>query len=359
MERYDSEGGDAEDRAELMKERADAWKSATGLRRKHVNFCHPRSFQERELQVEFEKSTLHAWDGKAGETHRLFLLSADLLHEGETTPWCKPVTWRPDVHSAAAKFLLKQTGLADILMFLDGRSRDCRKQLETETANMRHASEIWVVYKPSARLGRKVSWASDNKEVILVSTPVPRTQLPVKPRSAMGASAGESTTHDASYTGVPTMPWGAMAILSSEDKARILGHTVQKPREQLFGVSMGQPLFWGERKSVAFWRGLFHDFSIGAVVDASPGSGTAARAALEEGVPYLGLARNNSHSTWLSNVTDRAVLRAICTIGSPVFNQDLATSITQHFQDILDAIAEADNSEDNPPDGDVDPTLTD
>ena len=188
----------------------------------------------------------------------------------------------------------------------------------------------------------------------MVSMPVARTQLAVKERSGVGCKAGESSTHEASYTRVPTLPWGAMQLLSSEDKAKILGHPAQQPSAQLFDTALGQPLFWAERKTAAFWKMLFQDLSASSIVDVSPGSGTAARAALELGLPYFGVARNSLHSTWLGNVADRTALVQISKSGTPMFQQETAKAISEHFQDIVDAQGQADSAEDAEPEEGVD-----
>jgi hypothetical protein len=108
-------------------------------------------------------------------------------------------------------------------------------------------------------LGRKVAFAADSKEVILVSTPVPRTQIPVKVRVSVGHAAGEESTHDTSYTGVPSMAWSQMPRVSASDKARIWGAEAERPRQELFDTTLGQPLLWQERKTPAFWACLLTD----------------------------------------------------------------------------------------------------
>ena len=349
LQRYASDAADATEKQEMQKEREEHWKNACGMRRKIVNFGYGRNFTEKEIQSVYEKSAVYNFQGTLGKAHRVFLFAADLLHEPETTPWSRLPEWKADLAQAALRFMLTHAGPADVLVFCDGRSRQCRIALEQFTADARNLSELWVVFKPTPRLGRRVWYGSDNKEMILVSSPVPRTQLAVKERSDVGACSGESTTHDASYTGVEPVAWGQMAILSADDKARVLGHPVQTPRPQLFDTSLGHPLFWGERKSIGFWRTLFEDLDGKAVVDTTPGSGLASRAALELGIPYFGIARNSLHAKWLNNVADRACCQEICKQGTPLFHQDLATLIAQHFQDILDAQKTSDESEDNAP----------
>jgi hypothetical protein len=330
-----------------------AWKQASNLRRKYVNIVNSRASRASKvsMQAMFEKSTsFYQFHGKVSESHRVFLFSADMWAEAKTTPWSAVPTWEDDA-KPMIDWMLSQVGPQDVLVFCDGRSRACRSKLEDLTKTMRHPSEMWIVYKPTPRMGRKVSFASESREVILVSTPVARTMLPVRNRDEFGA-AGENSTHDSSYTGVPPLPWGGVPLLSSSDKAKIVGHDPEVPRVRLFDVALGQPLFWAERKSPSFFRRLFADLSAKVVVDCTPGSGSAARACMEMGLHYLAIARNPEHASWLVNVTDRAALKAIVATGTPLFNQDLAAAIATHFQDILDQLHEADNCKDDAPEED-------
>jgi hypothetical protein len=322
---------------------------ASNLRRKFVSIVNCRPFSSKaSMQALFEKSTsFYQFQGKVSESHRVFLFSADIWSEPQTSPWTSVPTWDENAKHMI-EWMLSQVGAQDVLVFCDGRSRSCRSKLEDMTKHMRHLSEVWVVYKPSPRLGRKVSFASDNRETIMISTPVSRTLLPVRVRDEFGA-AGENSTHDSSYTGVPPLPWGGVPLLSPSDKAKIMGHDPMDPGIRLFDVALGQPLFWSERKSPSFFKRMLSDLSAKVVVDCTPGSGSAARACMDLGLHYLAFARNPEHVSWLVNVTDRAALQAIVATGSPLFNQDLAQAITTHFQDILDQLHEADNCKDNPP----------
>ena len=49
------------------------------------------------------------------------------------------------------KFMLKQIGPFDVLVFADGRNRTSRLEIEKETVQMRHASELFVIYKSTGR----------------------------------------------------------------------------------------------------------------------------------------------------------------------------------------------------------------
>lgn len=189
--------------------------------------------------------------------------------------------------------------------------------------------------------------------MLLLSFPVPCVQMHVKPRAdSLGVSAGESTTHDLTYSGVSPLPWGAMPVLDDDSKARILGFAPKKPRVQLFDTALGQPLFWAERKPIDFWSSLFRDLNISTVVDVTPGSGTAAIAALELGIPYLGIARNSLHANFLANVLDRHALFMVRTTGTVLFHQEMQECVREHFQDIVVSVEHRRGAEDSAPDGD-------
>ena len=180
--------------------------------------------------------------------------------------------------------------------------------MESKLQNTRNLVEVWTSYLPSTRLGRRIAWGSDNKEMIFISFPVPRVQMPVKPRKDT-----ETTTHDTTYSNVAPMSWASMTMVTDADKEKILGvsaGTIKKPRRQVFDSSSGQPLLWAERKTIAFYRTLFEDLDAGMIIDCSPGSGVAARAALLANIPsYVGLARNEHHASFLCNMADRQACR--------------------------------------------------
>ena len=67
---------------------------------------------------------------------------------------------------------------------------------------------MWVVYRLSNRLGRKVAMASDTRETLCISLPSPRANWPVAARSRYNA-VGEDTTHASTCTGVKPLAWAA------------------------------------------------------------------------------------------------------------------------------------------------------
>ena len=149
--------------------------------------------------------------------------------------------------------------------------------------------------------------------------------------------------------GVEPVPWRAMPLVSLADKAKIHGYQPECPRKKLFDSSMGVPLFWQERKSAKFWATLFAHVDAKAVFDCTPGSGAAGRAAMERGIHYSCMAKNAEHNSWLQNMFDKSSLQIITTTGTPLYEQNLSTCVTEHFEDILDQLQEQDAGEDEAP----------
>jgi hypothetical protein len=146
-----TEGNAAADDATVRRERAEAWKSAQAVRRKYVSISVAKAQSVETLQEQFLQcgSAYHA-QGRPGTAHRAFLFSADLNGERSTKPWSTMTDMTPS-SSNIMKFMMKQVGPFDVLVFADGRLRSSRLEIETITEKMRHASEFWVVYKSSAR----------------------------------------------------------------------------------------------------------------------------------------------------------------------------------------------------------------
>ena len=103
------------------------------------------------------------------------------------------------------------------------------------------------------------------------------------------------------------------------------------------------------------WLTLFEDVDAGMIIDCSPGSGTAARAALLANIPsYVGLARNEHHASFLCNVADRQALMMMQTAGSPLHHQDMIECISAHFSSLqIASIQFKDDAKDTEPKGEV------
>jgi len=344
LQRHQSEAGEGGD-DENQKERGETWKLCQALRKKFVAFFSVRAVNAANYQSLYEKSTAFKQDGlKPGEAHRVFLFSVDTFTESDHLPWKEPPVWTESAE-VAVKFLSQQRGPADLLCFFDGRSRSCRANITKLTENTRYQTEIFVVYRPTLRLGRRVAWSANNCEICLASLPVNNTVFTARDRSGSFNAAGESSTHDCTYSGVQPVPWVALPRTSVQDKAKLLAQTqeaIAVPRQNLFDSTGGIPLFWQERKPVSFWKKFFEDLQARCIVDLSPGSGLAARAAMELGVPYLGITRTAEHGQWLGNVCDRYALQAAVTSGTALHSADLQGSIEDHFGDVLTHVRNAD-----------------
>ena len=106
---------------------------------------------------------------------------------------------------------------------------------------------------------------------------------------------------------------------------------------------------------MAFWKDLLQDLNADMVVDCTPGSGAAARAALELNICYYGIAKNSHHANFLSNVVDRHALKMMRAHGGPLYHQDMAECNVEHFKAVLTHMDQMATAEDTVPEGDLDP----
>ena len=347
-----------EDFHEKVCERKQIMKAAISNRCKFVNFGVPKVWKEKELKTFFETSSAaknaHEWSGgKATESHRVFLFAADLVHEQDEKPWSQPPAWI-SLGDEIVKFMKAYRGSADILVFSDGRSTEkCMPALVKHHHSNRHKAHFTITFGTSTRLGRRIAFGSDNVEQLFLSLPVCRLRFAVKERQdSVGGASGETTTHDLSYSGVKPMSWLSMTRVSDEAKKRILGmQKVAKPSKGMFDTSLGQPLFWAERKPMEFWLSLFRNLDAKMIIDCTPGSGTAAKAALEAGIPYFGMAKNDHHASFLCNVANVQALKMMRKEGSVLFqHQSMAECISAHYADLLATESDLDTAKDTQPD---------
>ena len=231
-------------------------------------------------------------------------------------------------------FFSTMNGAFDVTMAFDGSSRSCRKAIEAVMEKRRHFCELWVVYAPTKRMGRKVCFASDNKETCGLSLPLARTQLTVRSRQGFN--------NDSTYTDVPPLSLGACQKFQPGPKEAILGVEPPTPNKKLFDSSMGMPLFWQERKNTAFWGQILRDLMVKAVIDATAGTGQLARACLEHGVLYTGVAKNQTHAQILNKLLDRRALALVGQKGSACYDADLAVLVTEHFHDVTEMLNQQD-----------------
>ena len=312
-------------------------------RKKFATVGWARATTKQQVQAFFANTPIHTFQGKPGEAHRVFLFSAELFSEAQSgKPWAS-VT---ELGSAADIFLdwmLTQTGPNDVLMVCDGRSTAHRRKIEAKFDYARHQHEVWIVYRPARRLGRRVAYAADNKEVVVVSMPLNRTQIAAAMREDQFTQAGEESTHETTYTGVDPAPWGTLPLMAVTEKAKVMGADPATPQGDIFDTGVGMPLFWQERKTVQCWKTLLRDVNAKAVFDLTPGSGACARAAMSAGLTYACMVGSAEHCSWLQNILDRQALRFICEANGPLHQQDLAQCIQEHFAETLEQLNQQDS----------------
>ena len=217
----------------------------------------------------------------------------------------------------------------------------------------RNICEIWILYQSSKRHGRRaVAWSSDNKEIMWISLPFPRVAVPTKEHTGEVAKWAEST-HSTYYVNVPQAPWQSLPLMTVDDKANLTGkdQSVLLPPPKIFEGDRGVPLYWQERRTVEFWQTLLHDVDAQMVVDLTPGSGSAGRAAMRNGISYHAVCRDETHANWLGNILDREACELIVKSESPLFEQSLAALIKTHFAEILAQLSLQANARDEEYDG--------
>ena len=179
------------------------------------------------------------------------------------------------------KFVTRQASKRDILMVSDGRSRNHRLSVSKHMLGCRNIHEAWIVYQTVDRIniGRRVAFSADNKEMLTISLPVPRTSISANPRRQFNAS-GETSAHETTYTGVVPIPWNGLPLIKPSAKQDIIGFEPAVPSrvtsQKGFDPSAGVPLFWHERKTKSLWKQILKDYCVGCVFDVTPGSGQAA-----------------------------------------------------------------------------------
>ena len=136
LRRYasESEPGD-EEQAEA--ERKDAFEAIHKHRELFVEFltANDRVMSTHKYQQLFEKSKAYTLDhGRCGETHRLFVFSAELFHEAGDAPWSAATEWAAGMDTVL-QFFSGANGSVDSTVAFDGRSRACRKKSMTSWRN--------------------------------------------------------------------------------------------------------------------------------------------------------------------------------------------------------------------------------
>ena len=132
-------------------------------------------------------------------------------------------------------------------------------------------------------------------------------------------------------------------MTSTDRAAMTFSQTCPSPAAGIFDVeARGHPFSWTERKPIIWYEVFLAEVRAALVVDYSPGSGALARACLNQGIQYVGICRTDKHCQWLTRILNKAALECISRKRSPLYHQDLASSIQAHFKDEIDELRHLD-----------------
>lgn len=331
-----------EDQESAEAERADVWRRAQTQRKKLVTLGLVKNPKDKTSYAEvFKKaSAARGFKGEAGKSHRVFIVSADLMNQCGKEPWLQASAPDNDMLEAATEFVLSQRDTFDVALAFDGSIKACRRSLEDSIGALPASAEFVMVYDkaPNACFQRRNFMSQRNVETGYVRMPMSRTRVVVKDRGDHCNGSGETCSAYTSYSGVAAIPRTQLSMISPEDKAKIFAEpTGPIPKHWAASRSSGVPLFWLETKSLAFFGQMCDDLDIQCVVDTTPGSGILAQCCMSRGITYFGMCSSAHHLQWLSNVLDRAALKYIVESGSFLYVEDLATHITELFADVLES----------------------
>lgn len=137
-------------------------------------------------------------------------------------------------------------------------------------------------------------------------------------------------------------------LIKQSDKVKILNLSVKpgdewKPKEWPHEELV--PLFWGESKTIELYEALIKNYNIQSICDLSCHWALAA-AALRCSVQYFGIAASPAQAEWTMNVADRYAARCVCMSDHPLYHQNLASLLTEHFPAAIQDVKQS--SEQNP-----------
>ena len=73
------------------------------------------------------------------------------------------------------------------------------------------------------------------------------------------------------------------------------------------------------------------------------------RACLEKAIPCISVCRNSAHSTWVTNVLDRAVIASLATNGSGLYGAEFQPEVELLIDSIVDTLGAQDNNANSMP----------
>ena len=296
----------------------------------------------------YKQSRAAKFEGRAGEQHRAWMVSATLLTGPEVlgAKDYKTNAFTPALRSAV-ELMLKLRDHADVCFAFDGRSEDARDVINdavkgSVTDRNRRATCHFNFSPPQANDPRfpeqKFAFAANWTETAALVLPMGKKLMKTKPRDDPYTGGEALTTHSLLYSKVPVRSLEEHPRLTPEARTKVHGGTsapVYTRKAVLELVKNGVPLCWHEMLPIELYVALYKHFDIKHVCDMSPGSGAAAIAALLGDVSYTGLCRNEEHMAWLNKILDTAYL-TVLTDGAKQRDQKLRDRLLFFVAPVVD-----------------------
>ena len=256
-------------------ERNRVQKKLLSLRRQCVNFVALQTTSIADESAQLNKS----WDtmrlgltfSKAKHERRALVFCADLFSpnltkHGRNCGLSDTIAPDADRMRRTIDFMLQKRRNDDVVMIFDGRSKQCRKVIESfedalAASGAYGVIEVWLVYVQPSKYqdprvpGRNVNFAANNKEIALVALPKlkgARSKDKVLHRSEFN-KCGETSTASSSYTGIQMRHFGEFPRMGFDTKVGILGSTATGVTSKALRLEIdinerGLPFSWAESK---------------------------------------------------------------------------------------------------------------
>ena len=329
---------ESDETATWQEESKPVQESFLSLRRQSVNFVALPKFRGGlgqytvpQLDRAWETMRLgHKFSAKNGK-RRALVFSADLFppnvtKHGRASGIAEQIAVDKERMKRTIDFMLRKRGKDDVVLLFDGRSRRCRKIMESfedalAASGAHDVTEIWFVYMQPVKTmdprvpGRSVNFAANTKESALCSWPRSSSSKDKVLARAEFNQCGETSTTSTSYTGIQMRRFGDLPRMNCETKVNIFGATtidVEKGKERLKAdiIQKGHPFSWAETKPMNLWQRMCEHFRVTHIVDFTPGSAGLAVAA-SGAMQYEGIAANEEHLQWLNFILDRHILSMV------------------------------------------------
>ena len=335
---------------EVQRERQETWRKATVERKTLVTFSVCKQWTKDKLRTHLASLVAaKEFKGVIGSKHRILFGSCDLLAEdGGETPWKDGVAYSDTIDTMVTA-ILESSGATDTAVVFDGGSGKVRRRLEVrfEDAAWKNVRQVTLVYDSSRSCRNPKDWkrvyGNNNLETGCVATRFRSNKWTVQKREKYtlgeeGSSAGSV------FANVPVRTMASLPTMAKHERAAMtFKEKCPSPAAGIFDVeARGHPFSWTEWKPLGWYEVFLPEVRAALVVDYSPGSGAMARACLDLGIQYVGICRTDQHCSWLTNILNTAAVECISRNGSPLYQQDLATCINDHFRELIDELHQQD-----------------